>query len=262
MVAFVYRMNNGIPGDLTRQSIATVESQLFDSATPFSAYGLPGKIDSNGKFAPVGSGDTSASVYGFLVRPFPVTGVNATDPLGTSVPPTSGPASILKRGYINVKINAGTAAINSPVYFRTANPSGAKVVGGIEATLEWGSSSAPKTGGNTGNGTLVLDATTPVLANAIPGVYIATAITATTNAATFRVVDPLGRVLGDVSYSGSGASATFADQIKFVVTDGSTDFVVGDAFNITVVGNTTPITNCFFMSAADASGNAEIAFNL
>ena len=49
-----------------------------------------------------------------------------------------------------------------------------------------------------------------------------------TNSATFRVTDPMGKVLGDVVYSGSGASATFANRIKFAITDGSTDFVVGD----------------------------------
>jgi hypothetical protein len=41
-------------------------------------------------------------------------------------------------------------------------------------------------------------------------------------------------MVGQIAYSGSGATATFADQLKFVITDGSTDFVVGDTFTITV----------------------------
>jgi hypothetical protein len=83
--------------------------------------------------------------------------------------------------------------------------------------------------GNTGNGAMTIDVTTPLLANAQVGVYTAKCITATTNSGTFRVFDPKGRVLGDVA-----VAATFADQIKFVIADGSTDFIVGDTFLITV----------------------------
>lgn len=97
-----------------------------------------------------------------------------------------------------------------------------------------GATAAAKQGGNTGNGTLVMDGTTPILANAQVGIYTVTCTVAGTNSATFRVVDPIGRVLGDAAFSGSGASATFADQIKFAITDGATDFVVGDGFTVTI----------------------------
>ncbi len=83
--------------------------------------------------------------------------------------------------------------------------------------------------GNTGNGAMILDVATPVLANARAGVYTVKCITAAANAGTFRVTDPLGRVLGDVAVAG-----TFADQIKFVIADGATDFIVGDTFLVTV----------------------------
>lgn len=136
MTAFTYRMPYGIPGDVSRQSVATIETQLFDSTAAFGAYGLFGKIDSNGKFAPIGSGDAAAAIYGLLIRPYPTTGANASDPLGTSVPPTSGCANILKRGYATVQINAGTAALNGAVYVRVATASGAKVIGGIEAAAD------------------------------------------------------------------------------------------------------------------------------
>ncbi len=92
-----------------------------------------------------------------------------------------------------------------------------------------GATAAAKSGGNTGNGTITMDATTPVLAGAKTGVYRATVITAAANGGTFRVEDPDGNVLGDVAVGG-----TFADDIKFVIADGSTDFIVGDAFDITV----------------------------
>lgn len=81
----------------------------------------------------------------------------------------------------------------------------------------------------TGNGVLTIDATTPLLPGAKVGKYKATCIAAATNSGTFRVADPDGRVLGDVD-----VGATFADQVKFAIADGSTDFVVGDAIIVNV----------------------------
>lgn len=83
--------------------------------------------------------------------------------------------------------------------------------------------------GNTGNGALTPDADTPRLANCQAGVYRAVCITAAGNGGVFRVSDPKGNVLGDVA-----VAATFANQIKFVIADGSADFIVGDTFLITV----------------------------
>jgi len=91
-----------------------------------------------------------------------------------------------------------------------------------------GTAAAPVFAG-TGNGAMTLDATTPVLAGAKTGSYVATCVTAATNGGTFRVEDPDGYVLGDVA-----VGATFADDIKFVIADGSTDFIVGDKFTIAV----------------------------
>lgn len=92
--------------------------------------------------------------------------------------------------------------------------------------------SAAKSGGNTGNGTLTVDGTTPVKAGAKTGVYTVRFTAAATNNGTFRVTDPDGFVLGDVVMAG-GAGA-FDNDIKFAVADGATDFIVGDGFDITV----------------------------
>lgn len=92
--------------------------------------------------------------------------------------------------------------------------------------------SAAKSGGNTGNGTLTMDATTPVKTDAKVGVYTVRFIAAAANNGTFRVEDPDGIVIGDVVMAG-GAGA-FDNDIKFAVADGSTDFIVGDGFDITV----------------------------
>ena len=88
-------------------------------------------------------------------------------------------------------------------------------------------------GANTGTGTLTADATTPVLANALPGIYTVTCKIAATDAGTFEVADPRGVVRGEVVSSTSGV--TFADRIKFVLqTVHGHDFIVGDAFKLTV----------------------------
>lgn len=133
MTSFLYRMPSGIPGDISRRENMTIESVPFDSGAPFSAYGLFGKIAS-GKLQPVGAGDAAAAAYGLLVRAYPTQ--SAQEPLGTATPPASGIANVLRRGYMTVKLNSGTAALNGQVYVRVANPSGAKVVGGIEAAAD------------------------------------------------------------------------------------------------------------------------------
>jgi hypothetical protein len=89
--------------------------------------------------------------------------------------------------------------------------------------------SAAKSGGNTGNGALTIDASTPKIAKAKVGVYTVRCIAAATNGGTFRVSDPEGYVIGEVA-----VGATFANQIKFAIADGSTDFIVGDGFDITI----------------------------
>lgn len=130
MSTIAFRMPFGVPGDITRPSQSTVEAQPL-GATAFAAFGLPGKI-STGKIIPVSA--QNDLIYGFLARPFPITGASASDPLGTSVPATSGIANLLRRGYINVLVQLGGAscALGSNVYIRYQNPSGSQIVAGVE----------------------------------------------------------------------------------------------------------------------------------
>ena len=90
--------------------------------------------------------------------------------------------------------------------------------------------------GNTGNGVMTPDATTPALANAQVGVYSAKCITASANGGAFEVFDPHGNSLGIIA-----VAATFANQIKFVIADGATDFIVGDTFLVTVAAGTLKV---------------------
>lgn len=121
------------------------------------------------------------------------------------------------------------------------------VAGGLLGSVEpaaMPSSSAAKSGGNTGTGTLTLDGTTPLLAGARPGVYTVRFTAAAANNGTFRVYDPDGAVLGDVVMSGGAGS--FANQVKFALADGGTDFSVGDGFDIAVGGDRIAFPNAYW----------------
>ncbi len=133
--AITFRMNQGVPGGVTRQSQAQIEAQIL-GATAIPGYGQPVKLTA-GLAVPLALvGDTQA--YGWLVRPFPTQGPNASDPLGTSVPPTTAGTilNILVKGYITVfcQANPGSIVAGGTVYLRYANPSGQAIVGGVEAT--------------------------------------------------------------------------------------------------------------------------------
>jgi hypothetical protein len=122
----------GVAGDITRRDQATVETQVLNAALPFPSYGVFGKMAS-GLFVPIAAADVATSIYGLLVRPFPTQGANASDPIGTGVPKTSGLCNVLRRGYASVTNNAGVPAQGGQVYVRIDTPAGLKVVGGIEA---------------------------------------------------------------------------------------------------------------------------------
>lgn len=112
----------------------------------------------------------------------------------------------------------------------------AMVRGTVMGKITLGDASAAADGGNTGNGTFTLDATTPILNGAKVGAYTVTCVAAASNGGTFRVEDPDGTVLGDVA-----VGSTFADDIKFAIADGGTDFVVGDKFTVTIAAGSGKI---------------------
>ena len=93
-----------------------------------------------------------------------------------------------------------------------------------------GTATAAADAGNTGDGAM---GAITVTAGAVIGKYRLVFTSAAANAGTFVVVNPNGVMLGAgtvaVAYSDSG--------IAFTLADGATDFVVGDAFTLTVVGS-------------------------
>lgn len=141
MSAFLYRMPSGVPGAISRTNLALIiETAILLSGSAPSAYGLPVAVDpTTGHVRAITTGDTAASVYGFMVRPYPTQGGDGQSTgIGSSPPPTSGPVDVLKLGYMSVYVSRGTAAKNGTVYVRVAAnatyPN--SPVGGIEAAAD------------------------------------------------------------------------------------------------------------------------------
>lgn len=94
-------------------------------------------------------------------------------------------------------------------------------------------------GGNTGDGTVTA---VSVVGGDVPlvGAYTLTVTAAVTNGGVFSLKDPNDAVIatGLTMTAGAGAATIFeVGGLQFTITDGSTDFAVGDTFTITTVAN-------------------------
>jgi hypothetical protein len=128
MVAYVTRVPAGFVGQITRFDSITTQPEIVDSSTPPTAFGSVVKLVS-GKVQPVASGDAGSVTYGLLVNPYPHQ--SSTNGLGAAAtPPTSGVVTVMRRGYLAVKLVVGTAAKNGQVYVVTT-AGGSVVVGDI-----------------------------------------------------------------------------------------------------------------------------------
>lgn len=105
----------------------------------------------------------------------------------------------------------------------------AGAVCGKTAVIASATSSVAADAGNSGNGVFTLDVTTPVLAGAKDGIYRVVNDLVSANSGEFIVFDPDNIEIGRVA-----VAATFSNQIKFAIADGSNDFAIGDAFSVTV----------------------------
>lgn len=102
-------------------------------------------------------------------------------------------------------------------------------VGTVLGQISFGTPTSVAKTGNTGNGTLTVSTSKPLLSGAQAGAYTVACKTAATNGGTFSVSAPDGTVLDEAT-----VGAAYTHQIGFTITDGSTDFVVGDTFTVTV----------------------------
>lgn len=121
MPVYSTRMPAGIPGRVTRKSGVTLESVLLGAAMPF---GTPGKIV-NGALVPLAESDAADAVYGFLASPYPTQ--SSGTGFGAGEAPANTVQSVMRRGYMTVRLGSGTAAKNAPVHLL---PSGLGGTGG------------------------------------------------------------------------------------------------------------------------------------
>lgn len=98
--------------------------------------------------------------------------------------------------------------------------------GAVVGKITVGAGSAAAAAGNTGNGTI---SAITIGANAKAGVYKAVCIEPAANAGVWVVEDPDGVIIGRAS-----VGVAFAGAVGFTISDGATDFVSGDTFDITV----------------------------
>ena len=250
MVSYTFQMPSGIPGNITRPEISTVEQFVANQTTPPTVFGVPVK-NVSGKVQPIASGDLSAAIIGFLARPYPTSG-NGTDGLGVATPNKGLPMDILKRGYINVAVGGTTAPVSGgTVYCRVGNASTGKVIGDIEAAADIAVTAAATVGTGTQTaGTLSALATTPA------GVYTVKM----TSGSAFDVLDANG---AELLHSGAFATQyTLDNGLSFKMTTGGTP-TTGDTTAITVTQNTIVVPgNTYFTGGMDSSNNAEVAFNI
>ncbi len=104
--------------------------------------------------------------------------------------------------------------------------------------------------GNTGNGVLTLEAT-PTANGVKEGIYKVVFIGAGTDAGNFQVEDPDGIIIGS-----GNVGTLFNGVVKFTIADGTTDFVEGDIFNITVAF--TPGSGKYYLWDTTASDGTEV----
>ena len=111
------------------------------------------------------------------------------------------------------------------------------------------SSSAAKSGGNTGNGTVGTLSATSLAALGVYAVRM-------TSATAFTVTDPLGVVIG----AGVAGTPFAAGQVVFTITAGATPFIAGDGFDVTVTA--VPLSYVASSNAGSNGSQTAIAINL
>tara|TARA_A200000113_G_scaffold135390_2_gene121782 strand:+ start:4757 stop:5422 length:666 start_codon:yes stop_codon:yes gene_type:complete len=123
---------------------------------------------------------------------------------------------------------------------------GVLAIGLVLGQLTMSDVTVAKDNANTGNGTAAAGATLGV--DAMPGDYVLECVEASANAATFKVVAPNGLSLPDLKTG----EAYVSSHINLTLSDGATDFVVGDKFTVSVTGTKKYVP--YEAGAMDGSG--------
>lgn len=133
MVAYITRMPAGIPGNISRTDSLTVQQEMLDTSN-LPAFGGFVKLVS-GRIQAIASGDAATVIYGLLVRSFPTQ--SPTNAFGAASPIAGDLVDVMRRGYMQVALAAGTAAKGAQVFVRVTAGSG-RAVGAIETVADSG----------------------------------------------------------------------------------------------------------------------------
>lgn len=136
MVAYLYRIDTGFEGNLSRQSAnGDVFSEILSPDADWSKYGFgrPVKYDDKGRIVPLAEKDTADVIQGFLVRNFPSRAI-ADDGFGGYPQVNGGAVPVARRGYMTVRLyGAAMAKKGAAVFIRIGSPSDTSPLGGVEA---------------------------------------------------------------------------------------------------------------------------------
>ena len=135
MVSYLYRIDSGYPGALSREPApGDILQEVKDPTITWTLanFGQAMAFNSSGQITPVTSTTTAPDILGFLVRSFPGNsgaGTGGAWLLGGSI------GSVARRGYISVALQ-GTAAASKfgSVYIRVSGATETLALGGVEAT--------------------------------------------------------------------------------------------------------------------------------
>lgn len=108
----------------------------------------------------------------------------------------------------------------------------------VTSDKDLGTAAGAAVAGGTGNGTITAAPTVGAAAKA--GVYRLTCIEPATDLGKFQVEDPDGIVIGVAT-----VGTEFTTHLTFTIADGSTDFVAGDSFTITVTAGNSKLGYAF-----------------
>jgi len=142
--------------------------------------------------------------------------------------------------------------------------------GAVTRTAVVAAAGAGTGGANTGTGTLVKDATTPVLAGAEDCAYLIkckSAADSSSGASTpVPVFSPDGGLMGSINAGTDGADV-WSNRIKFAITDKATSgdevaFVAGDAFTFTVASAQAAASNDLAAWDPTASDGSEVPYGI
>lgn len=137
--AIQYKAPSVFPGDLTRPTAPFTTETAIGLSTNFpTVFGDPVAIDSTtGQVRPIGAGDDTADIFGAVVRVFPTQSASyPNSAIGAGSPSASEPLTILRDGYIGVKVKGSATPVKGgAVYVQTVASTG-RPVGSVSAAAD------------------------------------------------------------------------------------------------------------------------------